>query len=206
MSEFDLKANGWDKNNTHLERAQTIAVQLKELIPLKLGMKVMEFGAGTALLSFILRDLFSSITLIDTSQEMIRICNEKIAQTKSNHIKTIQIDLETESLEEKFDLIYSQMTFHHLSDIDKMIHVLHDLLNERGILAIADLYTEDGTFHGEEFNGHKGFDPEWLSKIMQRAGFKNVSYTTCFIQKKIEPDGQQKEYPVFLIIARKFPV
>jgi ubiquinone/menaquinone biosynthesis C-methylase UbiE len=164
-------------------------------------MNVMEFGAGTALLSFILKDSFASITLIDNSAEMLKICNEKIAETKSDHIQTLKIDLETETFEARYDLIYSQMVFHHLADVEKMIHKLQRLLNEKGTLAIADLYPEDGSFHGEEFTGHKGFDPEWLTSMMHQAGFRNVNYKTCFVQKKTEADGTMKEYPVFLLIA-----
>lgn len=122
MNEFDIKANEWDKNNVHLERAQAIAIQIKQRIPIRSGMNFMEFGAGTALLSFLLRDSFSSITLIDNSPEMIRMSNGKIAETKSGHIRTLKIDLETENLEDKFDLIYSQMVFHHIADVDKMIN------------------------------------------------------------------------------------
>jgi len=203
MSEFDIKANDWDKNNVNLERAREIANQLLLTIPFRPGMKAMEFGAGTALLSFMLEDLFTSVTLIDNSWEMIRICNEKIEQTKSNHIKAIQIGLENESFEEKFDLIYTQMAFHHVSDIGKMIHKLHHLLNENGMLAIADLYPEDGSFHGEGFTGHLGFDPEWLSTLLSQSGFKNVTFKECFVQKKMDSDGKQKEYPVFLMIATK---
>ncbi len=203
MSEFDSKASDWDKNNIHLERAREIANQLLETIPFRPGMKAMEFGAGTALLSFMLQDLFSSITLIDNSLEMIRICNEKIAESKLNHIRALKTDLETEPFDDKFDMIFSQMTFHHLSDVGKMVHTLHDLLSEGGILAIADLYTEDGTFHDEGFTGYKGFDPEWLSQLLTQAGFKNVTYKTCFVQKKIEAGGKQKEYPVFFMIATK---
>jgi tRNA (cmo5U34)-methyltransferase len=203
MSEFDLKANDWDKNNVNLERAREIANQLLLTIPFRPGMKVMEFGAGTALLSFMLQDMFSSVTLVDNSGEMIRICNEKIIQTKATHIQAIKIDLETEYFEDKFDVIYTQMTFHHISDIGKMAHTLHHLLNEGGILAIADLYTEDGTFHDEGFTGYKGFDPEWLSNVMHQSGFKDVSYNTVFVQKKIQPGGKLKEYPVFLMSAKK---
>ena len=203
MSEFDIKANDWDKNNVNLERAREIANQLLEIVPFRPEMKVMEFGAGTALLSFMLKDLFTSITLIDNSREMIRICNEKIAQTKSAHIKAIKIDLETEYFEDKFDVIYSQMAFHHVSDIGKIVHKLHHLLKEGGMLAIADLYPEDGSFHGEGFTGHLGFDPEWLSELLNQSGFENVTFNECFVQKQINSDGKQKEYPIFLMIASK---
>jgi tRNA (cmo5U34)-methyltransferase len=203
MNEFDTKAQDWDKNTMNHDRALAIASQLKERIAFAPGMKAMEFGAGTALLSFILRDSFSSITLIDNSQEMIRVCNEKIAETQFDHIHALQLDLENDPYDENFDLIYSQMAFHHLSDIDKVIQKLYRLLNKNGSLAIADLYSEDGSFHGDGFLGHKGFDPEWLASIMQNTGFINVFQKPCFMQKKVDTDGTYKEYPVFLIIASK---
>jgi tRNA (cmo5U34)-methyltransferase len=204
MSHFDSAAVDWDKNNVNTQRSEAIAKQLHEMKLLKPGMKAMEFGAGTALLSFILRDHFSSVTLIDSSQEMIRVCNEKIAINKSMHFKAIKIDLETEDFEDKFDIIYSQMVFHHISDVGKMIEKFYHLLEEKGLLAIADLYAEDGTFHSEGFTGHNGFDPEKLSKVMLNSGFEDVSYKTCFVQKKLQADGILKEYPVFLMVARKF--
>ncbi len=203
MNEFDIKAKDWDKNNIHMERAIAIADQMRRRIPLKPGMKVMDFGAGTALLSFLLRDEFASVTLIDNSKEMINICNEKIAETKSTHFDALQINLETEDFSDQFDLVYSQMAFHHLKDIEKLLLKLHGLLNDQGILAVADLYTEDGSFHGEGFTGFKGFDPEWLASEMRRAGFGEVTIQQCHVQKKAETDGSFKEYPVFLMIAKK---
>jgi tRNA (cmo5U34)-methyltransferase len=203
MNEFDVKASGWDKNNVHLERSQAIASQLKEIISYSPGMKAMEFGAGTALLSFLLSDLFASITLIDNSQEMIRICNEKIAESNSSQIHAIKIDLETEDLNDKFDIIYSQMAFHHISDVHNIVNKLYHLLNEEGRLAVIDLFPEDGSFHGEGFTGHKGFDPAWLAGEMRNAGFKNVYYDKSFVQTKVEPDGKIREYPLFLMIAEK---
>jgi 2-polyprenyl-3-methyl-5-hydroxy-6-metoxy-1,4-benzoquinol methylase len=203
MSEFDIKANDWDKNSANLERARGIANQLLMTIPFRPGMKVMEFGAGTALLSFMLHDLFSSVTLVDNSGEMIRICNEKILQTKTKHIQALKLDLEQEQFEDKFDMIYTQMALHHVSDVSNMIFRFHHLLNDKGILVIADLYPEDGTFHDEGFTGYKGFDPEWLTTLLNQSGFEKITYDECFIQKKFDSEGKEKKYPVFLMIANK---
>jgi tRNA (cmo5U34)-methyltransferase len=203
INEFDIKATGWDKNNVHLERAQIIADRLKEIIPVNSRMKAMEFGAGTGLLSFILKDLFTSVILIDNSEEMIRICNEKIASNKSDHVHSLKVDLETEDINDRFDIIYSQMAFHHIGDINKMVNKFYNLLENGGLLAVADLVPEDGSFHGTGFTGHKGFDPEWLAGKMEDAGFRTVIYTKPFIQKKEDPDGKTKEYPLFLMVAKK---
>ena len=56
MNEFDVKAAEWDKSNMHLERARTIAGEILKEIPITAEMKALEFGAGTGLLSFLLRD------------------------------------------------------------------------------------------------------------------------------------------------------
>jgi cyclopropane fatty-acyl-phospholipid synthase-like methyltransferase len=134
---------------------------------------------------------------------MIKICNEKIASSQSDNIKALRIDLESSDINERFDMIYSQMAFHHIADIDKMIRKFYTLLNDSGVLAVADLYTEDGSFHGEGFTGHKGFDPEWLAVKLKETGFQKTDYSKAFIQKMAEPDGTIREFPVFLLIARK---
>lgn len=203
MNEFDIKAAGWDKNNVHILRSDAIAKQIIEKVHFFPEMKAMEFGSGTGLLSFILKDKFSSITLIDNSEEMIKICNDKIAESRSEHIHALKMDLETEDIDAEFDLIYSQMAFHHIGDINKMVNKFYYLLKENGILAVADLFPEDGSFHGEGFTGHKGFDPEWMELVMRDTGFKNVTYTTPYIQKMTDTNGIVREYPVFLMIAVK---
>lgn len=201
MNEFDLKAKDWDKNRLNLERAQSIAGYLTDRIKFRPGMKAMEFGAGTALLSFELKDLFKSIALLDNSKEMIRICDQKISETQSDHIHTVLIDLEKVDLDEKYDIIYSQMAFHHLIDIENILKKLHQMLNNDGVLAIADLFTEDGSFHGEGFTGHNGFDPDWLASLLKKAGFVNIRWEQCFIQKKIDAFGAINDYLVFMIFG-----
>ena len=54
------------------------------------------------------------------------------------------------------------------------------LLNAGGFLAIADLYEEDGSFHGEGFTGHNGFDPENLSEILRKNRFRNILIQILF--------------------------
>ena len=83
MSEFDARAREWDKDKMHMDRSMAIAARLEEMIPLDHSMKVLEYGAGTGILSFLLKDRFSEITLMDNSQEMIKICIEKADHYKA---------------------------------------------------------------------------------------------------------------------------
>ena len=168
MNEFDIKAAGWDQNPMHWDRSESITNQIKKLIPLKKQMTALEYGAGTGIASFMLKDYLKEITLMDSSSEMVRAMNDKIKTTKVKNLKTLNFDLEHEDYKAgKFDLIFTQMVLHHVADIENIIKKFYNLLNPGGYLAIADLYTEDGSFHGEGFTGHKGFDIEILSNMIK---------------------------------------
>ena len=199
MSEFDARAREWDKDKMHMDRSVAIAAGLEEMIPLSPSMKALEYGAGTGILSFLLQDRFSGITLMDNSQEMIKVCVEKTEYHKTNHILPICFDLEHKDYDDHFDIIYNQMVLHHVNNYEAIIYTFHSLLNSGGYLAIADLYPEDGSFHGIEVKVHLGFDPNKLKEILTEAGFKNIEYKTCF---EVKRDSGAK-YPVFLLVAQK---
>ena len=96
MNEFDQKAQEWDMNRMHLERTLAVAGQLKKLIPIKPNMKALEFGAGTGLLSFYLKELFSEITLMDSSWEMLKMAEQKMESSDLLKFKTRFFNLEKE--------------------------------------------------------------------------------------------------------------
>ena len=120
MSEFDIKAAEWDKNQMHRERAEAVAIALAGQIPLERNMTAMEFGAGTGLLSFMLRDKLGPVTLIDSSEGMVNVLKEKLSDAPA--MKVVKADLEKEDYpDEVFDLIYTLMVLHHVNDVEKII-------------------------------------------------------------------------------------
>ena len=184
MSSFDSRAREWDKDKMHMERSVAIAAELEKMIPLRHSMKALEYGAGTGILSFLLKDHFSEITLMDNSQEMINVCIEKTSYLETSHIFPLWFDLEHENFEGKFDIIYNQMVLHHVNDFEAILSTFYSLLNPGGYLAIADLYPENGSFHGIDVNVHLGFDPENLTEILEHIGFKFIEHKTCFELKR----------------------
>lgn len=199
MSEFDARAREWDKDKMHMDRSLAIAAGLEEMIPLEPSMKALEYGAGTGILSFLLKNRFAEITLMDNSTEMIKVCVEKTDYHKTNHILPICFDLEHKDYDGSFDVIYNQMVLHHVVDYESIVGTFYSLLNPGGYLAIADLYPEDGSFHGLDVQVHLGFDPEKLAEILKQIGFKNINYKTCFEVKR----ESGLKYPVFLLVANK---
>ena len=183
---FDTVAREWDKNQIHIKRTEAIAACLLDIIEVNKDFKALEFGAGTGLLSFALKSHFAEITLMDSSAEMVKTTFEKIANTGISNLHPVFFDLEKEEYTEKtFDIIFSQMALHHVVDIEEIISKFSKLLNTDGKLVIADLYKEDGTFHGIDFDGHLGFDPEKLSETLKKNNFINVKYKQCFVIERI---------------------
>ena len=204
MNEFDKKAKEWDMSAMHRERAETIAGEIIKQIPLSRSMTAMEFGAGTGLLSFILKDHLKEITLIDNSEGMLKVLSEKVMTSKAENLRVFNADLEHEDLAAgPFDLIFSQMVLHHVGDIEIIIRKFHDLLNPGGYAAIADLYSEDGSFHDGGFNGHPGFDPVKLSALLGNCGFTGISHRKVYaIDRKIS-ENMSRKFDVFLMTAKR---
>jgi tRNA (cmo5U34)-methyltransferase len=202
MNEFDIKAAGWDQNPMHIERSAAIVKELLRQVKVSRGMTAMEYGAGTGIASFMLKDLIGEIVMMDSSEEMVRIMNEKIKSSGATNLKPVLFDLEKkEWTGKKFNLLFNQMVMHHVENLDIIFKRFHDIILPTGYLAVADIYTEDGSFHGEGFKGHLGFDTDILAERLRKNGFANVSSRKCFtISKKIS-EAETKYFNVFLMIA-----
>ena len=141
---------------------------------------------------------------MDTSLEMLKVIDNKIGSSGADNLKTLYFDLEKEVYKGiTFDLVFNQMVLHHINDLEDIMSKFYSLINPGGFLAIADLYPEDGSFHGKEFTGHKGFDPEELSKLLLKAGFSNIIHRKCYVIDKKVTDNVTKHYNVFLLIANR---
>jgi tRNA (cmo5U34)-methyltransferase len=203
-NEFDLKAFDWDENPVHHARSRAIAKEMLRLLPLQKEMRALEFGSGTGILSFLLKDYFNEIVMMDSSGEMVKVMTKKIEVKSVKNLKPILFDLENDSYgRSTFDLIFTQMALHHISDIEKIFNKFYKLVNPNGYLVIADLYQEDGTFHGEGFTGHKGFNIEELSSTLRKCKFNVIANEQCFVINKEISEKVTNQYPVFLLIANR---
>jgi cyclopropane fatty-acyl-phospholipid synthase-like methyltransferase len=65
------------------------------------------------------------------------------------HIEPINQDIVKNPLTQTFDGLVSSMTLHHVEDLKAFFDVIYTNINDNGFIAIADLETEDGTFHSD---------------------------------------------------------
>lgn len=203
MKEFDSKAATWDENPERIIRAHEVANAIQSELDFSQIRTALEYGCGTGLLSFALKDEFEEVTLMDESAWMIQEVDQKCEQAGIIHFHPVKYNLlEDERPHFKVDLIYSLMTLHHIDDVDKILKSFQAMLNPSGYLVLIDLETEDGSFHNHEFDGHLGFDRDELEHQMKEAGFTQIHYRVCHTIKK-ERAGEIKEYPLFMMIGRK---
>ncbi len=124
----------------------------------------------------------------------------------TQNLKPLLFDLEKEEWTgNKFDLLITQMVLHHVTDLDNIFTKFFKAINPGGYLAIADLYTEDGSFHGEGFTGHKGFDIDTLADRLREHGFGNISGRKCFVINKKISETESRQFDVFLLIGFRIP-
>lgn len=200
---FDSKARQWDQNPVFQERALKLADALRRSIPLDRRMSALDYGCGTGLLSFPLKEELGAILLADSSAGMLAVVAEKIAAQGAAHMTPLRLDLLVDPPPaQRFDLVYTSMTLHHVPDTDRILGIFRALLHPGGHLCIADLDREDGSFHGIEVDVHHGFDREDLARRAAEAGFSDIRFQTVFTIAKEHADGP-REYPVFLMTARR---
>jgi len=200
---FDSKARQWDDNPLFRERGLKIAEAIRKAVPLRRDMNALDYGCGTGLLSFPLKDELGAILMADSSGGMLEVVNEKIAAQGVSNMATLKLDLLADPPPgQRFDLIVTAMTLHHVPDTDHILSVFHGLLNPGGYLCIADLDQEDGSFHGPEVDVHHGFDRADLSRRATQAGLADIQFETVFSIAK-EHESGTREYPVFLMTARR---
>lgn len=131
---------------------------------------------------------------------MLSEVQHKINALCIDNISVINIDFTKESLNKKFNVIYSLLTMHHIHEVKDMLIKFNKHLCENGKIIIADLDSEDGSFHGLGFDGHNGFDRSHLLSLVKKAGFKEATIETL---TEIHREDLSKKYSVFVLTASK---
>lgn len=200
-NEFDAKAATWDTPEK-IERAQIMAdAILANSAELD---SALEYGCGTGLVSLALRGKIKKIVLADISDGMLAVIKQKIQSLQLDNLFPVKLDLTIETPPaDRFNLIYSLQTLHHIPNTQQIIEVFYLMLKDGGRLFIADLDLEDGSFHGEGFDGHNGFVREELRSLAISVGFRDVKFQNIYSIIKTTANGESRVYPLFLMIAIK---
>ena len=201
---FDTAAADWDQKQRRVDLAAAIAAGIAAL-PLHQEMEALEYGCGTGLVGLALAPRLGSLVAADSSPGMIAALSDKIAAQGLTNVRPLLLDLHSGDCPQRFDLIFSAMTLHHLADVDTILAKLVQCLKPGGILALADLDSEDGSFHHDNPEGvrHHGFDRTQLAAALRRLGLGAIESSTVHTVMKENAAGEKQPFPVFLLTAHK---
>jgi len=200
VNRFDKNAKNWENDPRKLKQTEIIINNIKKY--LNSTDIAMDYGTGTGLIAYSIKDLVKKVIAIDNSEGMLKVLNEKIAKNNVRNIKVLNKNLVTDSFKEKkgkFDVIIITMTLHHIKDIRDIFDKFYSLLKESGYLIIADLFTENGSFHKDNTNvAHFGFSKDFLLQEFKNTNFKLIEFKNLF-----NFDKNAKNYDMFLSVVRK---
>lgn len=195
---FQQKANEWDAREMIQKLSKAVGSAILNQVSLDDRMRVMDFGAGTGLISSQVAPLVQKIVAVDISESMLTNLAAKADLQDKVEIRCQ--DILQKPLADEFDLIMSAMALHHVQDTSKLVQRLSEHLKSGGQVALADLDLEDGSFHPADVQGvfHHGFDRAELQAEFEKQGFAEVEFINAH-----EIVKQDRSYSVFLLTAQK---
>lgn len=199
---FDGKAATWDDDPDKVRQSGEVAAAMAAAVPVPPGARLLEYGAGTGLVTIALLDrlIDPSLTLADNSSGMRQVLADKVAAgALPSPTRVWDLDLETQPVPtDRFDLVVTSNVMHHVQDLDTVLSGFAELLAPGGHLCLADLDREDGSFHDHDFDGHQGFSRDDLAARLESTGLTDVRVGDAGTVLK-----NGRDYPVFLATARK---
>jgi len=195
---FKEKAQDWDANDMIRALSSGIGSAIRANVLFDGTMTVLDFGAGTGLITSQIADKVDKVTAVDISQAMLdKLMAKEILQGK---VEAVCQNVLEQPLSTRFDLIVSAMAMHHVENTDRLLACFAEHLKPGGRIALADLDEEDGTFHPADIEGvfHKGFNRDIFRSMLSRHHFKDIRFVTAHTISKGD-----KSYPVFLVLANR---
>ena len=193
---FDTAARDWDQRPMSLQLA-AVPERLLAQLPLQASDHVLDFGAGTGLLSTPIAPKVAQVTALDMSAAMLQVLDEK----GFANITPLQQDIFA-GLPGQYHAVVSCMALHHVADTAALLRAFAAALHSGGRIALVDLYQEDGSFHGDnQAKGvqHFGFAPEALQALAEQAGLMDIAFSEILRLQHSNGRG----YPLFLMTGRK---
>ncbi|UOK58569.1 class I SAM-dependent methyltransferase [Metabacillus hrfriensis] len=143
--------------------------------------RVLDIGAGTGLFSSFIRKKFpkAKMTLIDISENMLEQAKSRFKE--DDYIDYLIADYTEHKFEEKFDIVVSSLSIHHLTDEakKKLFDNIYFILNPDGVFINADQVLGHTPFIDSIYKN------DWKNKI-NRSGLKGIEIQAAHERMKLD--------------------
>ncbi|OHU88499.1 MULTISPECIES: class I SAM-dependent DNA methyltransferase [Pseudoalteromonas] len=171
---WDDYAEDWDSNAGAIEYSQKAFDSLCEFINLE-GLRVLDFGCGTGLLTEKVARVASSVVAVDPSPKMIDVLEHKNIHNVNSLACEISVDLITSQpiFEPRFDLIVASSVCAFLPDYEQTLSTLKLLLKDGGTFIQWDWKRSN---EEDDF----GFTKEIITNAYAHVGLSLVRVSDAF--------------------------
>ena len=174
---WDDYAEGWESNSDVIAYSENAFQSLVDVIDCR-GIRVLDFGCGTGLLSEKLSRYAREVVAIDPSEKMISVLNRK----QLSNVIAINAELtknlidENELFQSGFDLIVASSVLAFVPEYRSALLLLKSLLSEQGCLVQWDWLKENS-------DRGAGFTRDELKDSFGDIGFSDIQVMIPFAMK-----------------------
>jgi len=204
LRDFERAATRWDQEPRRVLLARAVAETIINEVHPAASQNALDFGCGTGLVTLALAPLVKEMTAADSSPGMLEQLTAKLAASGIANVRPVLLPHDgVGELVGRFDLVVSSMTMHHIPDVAALIRSFYGLLAPHGRLCIADLATEDGSFHDDPAGiQHHGFSVAEMEGWFTAAGFTGIR-TVPVLELTKQRGGSDSSYIVNLTTGRR---
>jgi tRNA (cmo5U34)-methyltransferase len=164
---FDLAAEDYDRTRRRLvpgfDDFYRAAIDLIRF-PRESRLKVLDLGAGTGLMAAFIAYSFPNarITMVDISNEMLERARARF-ELAGERFRFEVSDYGVDPIQEKYDVVVSALSIHHLSDEQKrsLFNRIHGALNDGGVFVNAE------QFRGATPERHQFHHERWITRVRE---------------------------------------
>lgn len=150
--------------------------------------KILDLGAGTGIFSEYLLKKYpnASLTLIDIAESMLKLSEDRFKNL--HNVKYVIDDYLTYDFNEKYDIIISSLSIHHLSDDEKfeLYKKCYSMLTDNGIFINSDQFLGE-TPYIENLN-----KKSWKLQI-ENSGLSQKEISACYERIKLDKEATLKQ-------------
>lgn len=142
---------------------------------------ILDVGAGTGLLSAFVMEKYpkASLTLVDISEKMLEMA--RVRFEKYPNVTYIVDDYTKHDFTEKFDVVISSLSIHHLTDMEKknLYERIFSLLKADGVFVNADQVLGSTSYIDELYK------TDWKQKV-ENSGLTRQEIMSAYERTKLD--------------------